>query len=387
MVEPDDFGLAPLQTLALVTSGERVSGHAGFWKAWGSAVFAEDARLTPRGPGTTDPGDDSASHEIQSVLSVRLGARLVLPEDKHVHLRAALVTTHGYENVPTLGGASRLWQDLANAGVAVLILRVRGYPGSQLDCPGMVRHIAAMEGLRSPEAYRGGGLWITHGLSEAACSGELGSSWALSLAVADVVNACRAMRGWMRARGVSPRVFLHGESFGGGLAVLAASALADREPIDRLVLGVPSMGAWCWRLADERARCRAGTARHVVDLISSRRDLEGPIREMLFLHDAAIHARRVRCPVLCKLALRDEVVPAPAAAAVFNALAGAPGEKWRFLTRYGHFDGGIADVRRHAMFERLIRVFLDPGRDVEEAMAIGLPQVPPASADLLECVE
>jgi len=43
------------------------------------------------------------------------------------------------------------------------------------------------------------------------------------------------------------------------------------------------------------------------------------------------------------------VVPAPTAAAVFNALAGDPGRKWRFTVRYGHHDGGVADMRRHAL--------------------------------------
>jgi cephalosporin-C deacetylase-like acetyl esterase len=103
--------------------------------------------------------------------------------------------------------------------------------------------------------------------------------------------------------------------------------------------------------------------------IDDHADRRAGVYELLRLHDAAIHARRVRCPALCKLALRDEVVPAPAAASVFNALGTDPGRKWRHVTRYGHFDGGIADGRRHAAFERLVVEFLDPGREPDETMA------------------
>jgi hypothetical protein len=61
--------------------------------------------------------------------------------------------------------------------------------------------------------------------------------------------------------------------------------------------------------------------------------------------------------------MRDDVVPAPAAAAVFNALGSDPGCKWRFVVKRGHADGGIADARRHALFDRLVREFLGPDED------------------------
>jgi hypothetical protein len=54
------------------------------------------------------------------------------------------------------------------------------------------------------------------------------------------------------------------------------------------------------------------------------------------------------------------VVPAPSAAAVFNALGTPRALKWRYVVRYGHFEGGIRDARAHARFERLAERFLDP---------------------------
>ena len=48
--------------------------------------------------------------------------------------------------------------------------------------------------------------------------------------------------------------------------------------------------------------------------------------------------------------------------------AGGP-EKARFLTPFGHFDGGIADARRHALFDRFTTDFLDPSIKPCDAIA------------------
>ena len=86
----------------------------------------------------------------------------------------------------------------------------------------------------------------------------------------------------------------------------------------------------------------------------------------LLLFDATLHARNVRCPVLSKLARIDDTVPAPSAAAIHNSIASQ--RKWRFETKYGHYDGGISDLRRHALFERIHPRFADPAREPEEIM-------------------
>jgi cephalosporin-C deacetylase-like acetyl esterase len=261
--------------------------------------------------------------------------------------RAGLVVLHGYANVPTLEQSSRDWAPMAQRGLAVLIIRVRGYPGSRADAGYLADPVA---GLRD---------WITHGLDTPISDRGFGSEWSLSFAAADAMNAHRALRAFL---GAAP-IFMHGESLGAALAILAASQLADIDEPARLALALPSMGDWPWRLARPEGERTGGAGELIRRFIADFRELESDISNTLRVFDTVIHARRIHCPVLCKLALRDEVVPAPTAAAVFNALGSDTGLKWRYVVRYGHFDGGIADMRRHALFDRLMMDFLDPSID------------------------
>ena len=357
MPEPDDFGLTGVQTLAHVGDSSRSVRHASFWKTWMGAVLSEQPRLAPRATRDSDPSDPSATHEFASARHVRIGCSLVLPKGRP---RAGLVALHGYENVPTLGQSASDFTPLAERGVAVLALRVRGYPGSRVDARQLVEHAAAGEG--------GGGNWITHGLECPTSDAGFGCEWVASYAVADVVNGYRALRAFLQSSAAP--VFLHGESLGAAFAVLAASQLSDLDGAAGVVIGLPSLGDWPWRLG--RRSCGLGAGGRIHRFMQDYPALEADISTTLRIFDTVIHARRVRCPALCKLALRDEVVPAPTAAAVFNALGSDPGLKWRFTVRYGHHDGGVADMRRHAMFDRLALGFLDPaidpcGRDWESS--------------------
>lgn len=348
MTEPDDFGLSALATLAHIGEPTRSVRHVPFWKAWATGVFEHRPRLVPRTEASADPSDNTATHEFESCRAVRIGCSLVAPSGR---ARAGLVALHGYSGVPTLAESTESWRGLAIRGVAVLVLRARGYPGSQADVPQLVAHARAPEG--------GGGLWITHGLDIPLSDHGYGSEWSLSYALADVVNAVRALR---ETLGPGVPVSISGESMGGALAVLAAATLNDSDPVARLAIGFPGMGDWPWRL------CRQGGPDGGADglvrrFITDHPGQEHEIASTLRVFDTAIHARRIFCPVLCKLAVRDDVVPAPAAASVFNALGCDPGCKWRYVVRYGHFDGGIADSRRHSLFDRLVPEFLDPDRD------------------------
>jgi dienelactone hydrolase len=190
-------------------------------------------------------------------------------------------------------------------------------------------------------------------------------------AVGDVFNACRALRWWLnQTAGTGAELYLHGESFGGGLAVAAAAKITGRADaithVDRLVLALPTMGDWPWRL---RHGARAGMGGQIARLIRERPGIADLIARRLRVADSVVLASRIRCPVLCKLAERDEVVPAPSAAAVFNALAVDPGQKWRFVVPHGHAQTGIANARRHAVFDRVAEAFFDPEADPGETMA------------------
>lgn len=343
---PEDFGLSPVRTLAHVGDLARPLRFPSIWKTWQSTVFAGEPHLEPRPAADADPSDPSATHQFKGQRHARIGCLLLAPPEGQA--RAALVTFHGYDNPPTLAQEVDRWTALARRGVAVLAVRVRGFPGSQVDV-----------GDWTGEP----GGWITRGLDVPISEQGIGCEWSFAYAVADAVTACRALR---RHAGHVP-LFLYGQSFGAAVAVLAASQLADRDPVARLAIGLPTLGDWPWRLAHPFPG-GVGAGAQIRRALDSAPARAGEMTDLLRAFDTVLHARRIACPVLCKLAHLDDVVPAPSAAAVFNAFAAEPGRKWRFMTRCGHFDAGIADARRHALFEQAVDDFLTPDVDPADAM-------------------
>ncbi|MBK7404831.1 MAG: acetylxylan esterase [Phycisphaerales bacterium] len=360
MPEPDDFGLSPVATLAHVSELTPAPMHQPVWNRWREALASHHPQLVPA--ETADPADPTATHRFESVGSVRIGCVLELPP-KGTLVRAALVTTHGYGVTRPLAEEARRWRALAARGVAVLLVRVRGYPGSTLDTGNWA---ASKQGTDAG--------WIAHGFRAQIQKPEDALQWSLPLAAADVALAARALRDWLGSRARQPSgpipVSLHGESFGAGLAVIcAAQTPPEGAAYARLALAVPTFGDWSWRLADPR-RMAFGAGAHLHALLRSIANTEpgGEAAQVLRLCDTAVHATRIRCPVLCRLAERDEVVPAPSAAAVFNALGSDPGMKWRFVVPEGHAEPSIRGARRLALFERCLVDFLDPSRPPAEAM-------------------
>ncbi|MDQ7012316.1 MAG: acetylxylan esterase [Planctomycetota bacterium] len=358
MPEPDDFGLAPFATLAHVGDAVSAPQHRPFWSRWQEAVTALTPTLGPAEPA--DPSDQTATHRFESLGSVRIGCRLELPP-KGTPVRAGLVTTHGYATPDPLETNANRFRALAARGVAVLALRVRGFPGSQLDT-----------GDWTGDPHSLG--WITQGFPARVQKPEDALRWSLPLAVADVACAGRALREWLGTRArkgdaPAPDMYLRGESFGGGLAVIAAAQTPrDWMRFDRLAIGLPTFGDWAWRLANP-ARMALGSGAEMLALLRSLgEETQTEALDTLRLCDAAVHARKVRTPTLCKLALRDEVVPAPTAAAVFNALDTDPGSKWRFVVPTGHTEPSLALARRLAIYERCAADFLDPAQEPAAAI-------------------
>ncbi|MEM1071501.1 MAG: acetylxylan esterase [Planctomycetota bacterium] len=353
MVEPDDFGLRPMQTLAHTGTTARRVTHGTFWQSWLRQASDHRAMLRPMRDGD-DPSDPTATHAFESTRHVAVGCRLERPE----HPRGGVVVLHGYSDPPTLAESIDRRRPLVERGLAVLAIRIRGYPGSR----------AQVGDLTAAETG-----WICHGLGVTDKGGTVDACrWVLCDAVADVLYAVAALR---RALPDGSPVSLIGQSFGGGLATIAAAQSCASEglhpevAIERLVLGVPTFGDWDWRL--ERTHpASVGSGGELVRFLRAHPGDDEGIRRTLALFDATIHARLVHQPTICKLALRDDVVPAPTQAAVYNALGSAPGEKARFLTPFGHFDGGIADARRHALFDRFTTDFLDPSLEPAEAIAL-----------------
>ncbi len=358
---PSDFGMGAVETYAHVGDPTPAPDHSVFWNAWFERLAQESPVLNAR--SAEDPTDPSATHEFVSTHGVRIGCRLITPA-KDVPVRASLVTVHGYSTPETLEQEDRRWSAVCDKGVAVLAIRLRGYPGSRTNMHGGAFDLDASD----PS-------WITTGFAD-----YQHKDWVLPDALADVCNAVRVMRNallgrdardlepWLEGEPRHPDIYLHGRSLGGGLATIAASQLSGRmlgRPIvDRLALEVPSLGAWNWRLKHSNAGLSA-RFKSILDAYPDRRE---ELIHRLRLMDAVVHGRKVRVPTLAMLAQRDEVAPAPTAAAVFNAIDSDPGYKWRFCVPCGHVDGDIATNRRMVVFKDVMRDFFDPDVHPTESM-------------------
>lgn len=359
MIEPEDFGCSDVQTFAHIGDPSPSGDHSVFWTHWFDRLVEHTPVLTRR--TAPDDSDPSATHELISEGGARIGGVLVLPKGDRP-ASASLVAVHGYHVSEPLSESAKRWRPIADQGVAVLVIRLRGYPGSQVG----------VGDLTAPDAHACG--WIGRGLADQTHEG-----WVVPHAVADVCNACRVMRNALLHRDTDldipvdesidhPGVFLQGSSLGGGLAVIAAGQLIGKlrgeSIVDRLAVSLPSLGDWRWRLEHGRG----GMTGELRGLLTHHSTRQSELIDRLRLCDAVVHARRVRVPTLAMLAKRDDVVPAPSAAAVFNAIDADPGRKWRFVAPYGHFEGGISNARRHALFERAMTDFFDPRRPPIEAM-------------------
>ncbi|MGP1272400.1 MAG: acetylxylan esterase [Phycisphaerales bacterium] len=350
MIGPDDFGMDWLRTLAHTAQTERIACHGSFWQEWARRFEGHRATLEHL-RASDDPSDPTATHAFLGAGHASIGCRLESPSRP----RGAVVVLHGYSDPPTLAESVERRMPMVDRGLAVLAMRIRGYPGSR-----------AGVGDLTAQPYG----WICQGLRPVGDRPDPAGEWVLGEAVADVLYAVAALRRSLPGVGT---VAVLGQSFGGGLATIAAaqsSVLSAGDPavrIDRLVLGVPTFGDWPWRLAHTHLRS-PGSGGELRRYIAAHAMPDDGFRRTLSLFDAASHARLVRQPTICKLALRDDVVPAPTQAAVYNALGTDPGLKARFVTPFGHFDGGLADARRHALFDRFATDFLDPAADPAETI-------------------
>lgn len=336
---PHDYGLTPGQTLEHVADVKPPVGFNDFW----TGIREEVETLSTHFRGTIDGPVNRVWFD--SVRAVRIAGRLTLPERKP---RGAVIAVHGHEVADDFEGGYDSCEPWTEYGLATLRIRVRGFPPS----------VGETDDLRAQ--------WVPHNI-------EVAEAWIVPRAVADVMQAYRCLRRYV---GEDMPINLHGVSLGAGLGVVAAAQLAamtnqGRFP-HRMVLEHPDLGDWAWRLS----RCCLGPGGEVSDRVEWLRDEEGQVLRTLELADAALHACSVACPVLCKLAWLDETVPAPSAASVFNALGGV--EKWRYVTRFGHYEGGLADARRHEVFRKLHPQFLNPGQNpalfAEEIAALSEPE-------------
>ncbi|MCC6969120.1 MAG: hypothetical protein IT434_02765, partial [Phycisphaerales bacterium] len=297
MFEPDDFGLGPSATLAHVADPAPSRFHVPVWNAWTKGIVASTPRLTAWTSPEIDPADGTATHQFESSRHVRIGCRLFEP---HGVAKAGIVALHGYDEPPALVREEERWAPLVARGAAVLAIRVRGYPGSMLDTGDWTSGSWLCRGLDVPHSGSTG-----DGSDSTATDLQ---AWSLVLGVADVVNALRALAAHL---GHGVPLYLSGESFGAGLGAIATGLLAAHPEIgvevSRLRLGLPTLGDWRWRLCPTRRSRAGGAQRQITEMLTLHASRSEELIERLRVGDAAIHAQRIRCKVLCKLALRDEV--------------------------------------------------------------------------------
>ncbi|UCD75288.1 MAG: acetylxylan esterase [Phycisphaerales bacterium] len=335
---PEDYGLTPRQTLAHTVAEALPDRFAEYWREFREEI----AVLSTYFQGSVDERVNRIV--IPSLRSVRIIGRLELPDGP---VRGAVIASHGYETPDDFECGEELREPWTSRGLATLRLRLRGFPPSTME----------IDDLRD--------RWIVHNIESA-------RAWIARGAVADLMQGYRCLR---RHLGPDAPISFHGESLGGGLAVIAAAQLGlldEKDPPFRLALALPGFGDWRWR-STRYCNGPGGQVKLMLDTLRGQ-DREELLATLL-LFDAALQGRFVRCPVLCKSALRDDTVPAPTAAAVFNGLAG--GQKWRFITPFGHYEGGLANARRHAVFERICQSFLDPSQKADEAARLFAGELEP----------
>ncbi|MEM1329037.1 MAG: acetylxylan esterase [Planctomycetota bacterium] len=366
---PDDFGLSALETLTHVASFGTPSGSQGYWTGWRDRLLEVEPTLRPRDGRELDDRDGGIDWTFEGGYGLPIGCTLVEPPTGTA-LAGGVVVLHGAGIDRTAEQDRERWRLLAARGVAVLVVRVRGYAGSSRDTGDLTVIDDAGHG------------WICRGLDALLTTpGDrktpAADEWVLPRAIMDVANGVRALRSWVeQAASKDLPVGLYGVSLGGGLGVMASAQLGEVDPSmapDRLAVGMPSLGDWPWRLDDRARRSRGGTGSMLADYLLRNADREEDLLKVIRWFDSAVHARHIASPVLCMLAERDDVVPAPTAAAVFNALGSDPGCKWRFLVRAGHTDAGLSNNRRLALFHRCCMDFLDFGRPPIEAMRAWQP--------------
>lgn len=321
---PEDYGLTADETIAHTADVTPPSQFDPYWQGFRDEVAA----LPTRWRGSVDAPINDVIFE--SIRNVRIAARITQP---HTPPRAIAVAAHGYGAVDDTWPDDSTW---AESGVTVVRIRVRGFPPSTMDV------------LDRRDQ------WILHCIESA-------DDWILRGAVADVMQAFRLARSYFQQtndaeRRTPPAFGFVGDSFAAGLAVIAAAQLTGMgTPPDRMAIGLPTFGDWRWR----RVRYCSGSGGEVNMLLDSLREEGERVMTTLDLFDAAIHATAIACPVFCKLARRDDTVPAPTAAAVFNALRSA--EKHAMEVPYGHFDGGLANARACLRCEQAARMWMASG--------------------------
>lgn len=195
--------------------------------------------------------------------------------------RPLVIHAHGY------GGRSAMQWLWARSGLNVVGFDVRGHGLSFSAVPDRSRWGYMLTGIKDPRQH------------------------VLRGAVADYMRACQV--GAVLFEGRTRRTVLHGQSFSGGLALMAE---ATRPTADFLALGVPTFG---WHEGRHRL-VRNGSATETRGYIHARPSQRDLVMRTLSYFDSMNFAPLIRCPVIAGFGRQDEVVPPETVLAVLRHL-------------------------------------------------------------------
>ncbi len=319
--------LGPAATLSHVADQAHPDIYSRAWAEWRDVI--ED--FPPTEPVSGAPA-------MNGFGGTSVPCRIVMPEGE---LRAMLV------EAPDADNQWRPTQAMLDRGVGVFQVGLRG----------------CSVGEEPPMD------WACEGLGEGFDRGQDVVNWRVMQAAGDVASAV------LSCGLLGVPVYARGRSLGGGLLVLALAGLAGQATIERVVLELPGLGDWTWRWAQASKASLSGKASpangigsELLSYASRFPARRSQLYDSLRIIDAALAAPKLHGSTLCKLALHDAVVPAPTAAAVFNAIGTDTGNKWRFVVPTGHSAQDMASNRRHAQFERCATDFLDPANTPSSSM-------------------
>ena len=197
------------------------------------------------------------------------------------HGRPLVVHSHGYNSECEVQ-----WR-WAQAGVDVVGIDIRGFGRSAQAVPDLSRHGYILTGWRSPETS------ILRG------------------AICDYVRAVDIGRQLL----MPIRTVLHGNSFAGGLALMAAAQL---PPADLLAIASPTFG-WA---EGRHFFVRSGSGDEVNRFLQAQPEAAEDLMLVLRYFDPIHFAEQVACPALVGVGLQDEVVPAKTVYGIANHLGG-----------------------------------------------------------------
>lgn len=243
-----------------------------FDRFWGDTLHALD-EIDPdvvATPLLVDPvGLELSLLSFRSFGGVRVSMYLASWRDHQP--RPLVIHSHGYRD-----DGPEIQMDWARAGLNVAGVDIRGYGRSRGALPRPSAWGWALTGLSAPETS------------------------VLRGAVCDFLRAVTLAR--QRLDGHAARTVVHGQSFAGGLAVMAEGL---RPQGDLLALAVPTLGWAEGRLFFVKGGSGLEIARYLDRFPECSEDVMGTLRYF----DPINFAGRVACPTLVGVGLVDSITP------------------------------------------------------------------------------